>query len=446
MSNKPPTKTRRFFKLAKMTASVASNYTKTKLKSAFADEDETERAHQQAHAKNGELMAQTLGELKGVVMKVGQMASIAQDVLPPEMAQALTSLQNDSPPMPYELIAQQIERELGAPPERLYASFDETPFAAASIGQVHRAVTDDGRQVVVKVQYPGVDESCDSDLAQLRFALKMSGWVGSKSHREAFDGLFDQIRERMHEELDYCLEADQVRDFQRFHANDPHIIVPEVIGERSAQRVLTLSFEDGDGVEALGSASYTDEIRSLICERMIRMFIHQLFIHHNLHADPHPGNYAFRPDGSVVLYDYGCIEKINPVVAAKYQMMARAMYKEDFARVDKMLLSLGARVPNSPEVPLSYFAHWRRILLEPFVKDAQYNYATSTIHEQVREHAMEAMSYMDSFQPAPDLVFIDRAIVGLHNIFRRFGPTVSWRDLLEEALSIEQVALDESEI
>ena len=134
-----------------MTASVAGNMAVTKVRSLFQNDEDAEAARAESHRESGNLIAQTLGELKGAVMKVGQMASIAHDVLPKELSEALGKLQREAPPMDYAVIAEQVERELGAPPERLFTRFDREPFAAASIGQVHRATTDDGREVVAMV-------------------------------------------------------------------------------------------------------------------------------------------------------------------------------------------------------------------------------------------------------------------------------------------------------
>lgn len=438
-TSKPVTKARRFAKLAKMTASVASNYTRSKIKTVFQSDDDATSELATMHQANGELVAETLGQLKGAVMKVGQMASVAKDILPPEMADALTSLQNDSPPMPFGVIAEQIERELGAHPSLLFASFDEEPFAAASIGQVHRAVVDDGREVVVKVQYPGVDESCDSDLNHLKLTLRMSGFIGTKTHRRAFDELFEEIRERLHEELDYCIEADHVRLFRQMHADDDYIVLPEVVGERSSKRVLTLTYEPGDSLDVLATDKYSPEIRDLIGTNLIQMFGDQLFKYHNLHADPNPGNYAFRTDGRVVLYDYGCVKKLEPRVVSIYRDLADSMYRENYIRSDEMLELLGARIPNSPVVPEEFYAEWREILLAPFIEGEFYDYGESSIHERAKERAVSAVKYVNSFQPSADLVFIDRVLVGLHNNFRTFGPRVRWHDLLREFLAIEQI-------
>ena len=419
-----------------MTASVVGEYARTKVSGALKSEEARELARVEAHTRAGEQMAQTLGELKGAVMKVGQMASIAGDFLPAEVATALQSLQRDAPPMRFDVIAAQIERELGAAPEVLFASFEEAPFAAASIGQVHRAVTDDGRQVVVKVQYPGVDESCDSDLAQLRFTLKMSGLLGTRAQRAAFDRLFDELQERLHEELDYCLEADNVRLFGDLYKDHPWVVVPQVVGERSAQRVLTLTYEPGDPIQALGEAPYTQEVRDQIGDRMCEIFGDQIFRHHLLHADPNPGNYAFRPDGRLVLYDYGCVKRLEPQIVEAYKEMARAMVAQDYARLDAMMIKLGARVPELPAVPPEFYARWRRVLLEPFIASETYDYHTSTVHEEARQHLDSAIEHMEAFQPAPELVFMDRVVLGLHSNFRQFKPVIRWRGFLERYLEV----------
>ena len=167
-------------KLAGMTASVATNYARGQVKGVFQDAETRAREKARSDARSGELIAQTLGELKGAAMKVGQLASVARDILPDDLMSSLSSLQRDAPPMDYDVIAAQIERELGSPPELLFQRFDRTPFAAASIGQVHRACTDDGREVVVKVQYPGVDESVDSDIMHLKLALRASGLLSMR--------------------------------------------------------------------------------------------------------------------------------------------------------------------------------------------------------------------------------------------------------------------------
>ncbi|MEO1266967.1 MAG: AarF/ABC1/UbiB kinase family protein, partial [Myxococcota bacterium] len=297
-TSKPTSRRQRFFKLAGMTASVAGNFATNRVKGLFQRQDERERARAEADARSGERIAKTLGELKGAAMKLGQMASMAKDILPNELASALTGLQREAPPMSFDVIRDQIASELGSPPELLFERFDPEPFAAASIGQVHRARTDDGREVVCKVQYPGVDTSVDSDIAHLKFALRASGLL--RVPKRALDGLFEELRDRLKEELDYTNEAENVRLFQRLHRDDPHIVIPEVVGERSSGRILTLTYEPGDSIIELPEERYDQATRNLIGERLVHMMYRQIFAFHAVHGDPNPANFACRDNGDLV--------------------------------------------------------------------------------------------------------------------------------------------------
>lgn len=416
--------------MAKMTASVAGRVASSKVKGVFQSDDDKAEALRKLHATNGEKIAETLGELKGAVMKVGQMASVATDLLPEEFTNALKTLQKGAPPMSYEVIAEQIESELGSPPELLFESFEREPFASASIGQVHRAVTDDGRPVVVKVQYPGVDESVDGDLAQLKFALKASGMVHLNRH--GFDLLFEELRARITEELDYCNEADNVRLFHEQHKDDDFILVPEVVGERSSQRVLTLTFEDGDPLEALHDEPYTQEVRDQIGENLYRIYGSQLFKYHAVHGDPNPGNYAFRPDGTVVLYDYGCVKKLSPRMVCIYRDIMYSALAQEFGEIDELLFEMGARIPDSPDVPDEFYRRWYQVLLEEVVENEMFDYRQSRHHIEVMKLLPEARKRIRSFQPPAEGAIVNRVVGGLHNMFRRIGPRLRWVGLLEE--------------
>jgi predicted unusual protein kinase regulating ubiquinone biosynthesis (AarF/ABC1/UbiB family) len=429
MSDRPVTRGRRLMRLAGMTARVAGGYAKARIKSVFQSDEEAERERADVNARTGELIAKTLGELKGAVMKVGQMASIARDVLPREIADALATLQREAPPMPYDVIAEQIERELGRPPEALFERFDRTPFAAASIGQVHRAQTDDGREVVVKVQYPGVDEAVDSDLAHLRLALKASGLV--KIKKQALDALFEELRTRLHEELDYCNEADNVRFFHDYYEGNDKVVVPEVIGERSSQRVLTLSFEPGDHVDE--TTEYPAELRNELATTLFRTVCDQVFSLEVIHADPNPANFAFREDGRLVFYDFGCIKRLQPEIVEAYRHTIRSGLAEDYDGVETGLRRLGARNVDGPEVPASYYKMWRDIFARPFVGDVEFDYGSSTLHHDALQHVPGFLAkYLGSFQPPAELVFLDRVVVGHYGTMRRLKARAQFGVLLRE--------------
>lgn len=409
-----------------MTASVAGNMARTKVRSLFQNDEDAEAARQESHRESGNLIAQTLGELKGAVMKVGQMASIAHDVLPKELSEALGKLQREAPPMDYAVIAEQVERELGAPPERLFSRFDREPFAAASIGQVHRATTDDGREVVVKVQYPGVEDAVDSDLTQLKIALRASGIVNIG--REALNASFKEVRARLHEELDYTNEASNVRLFRRYHLGDPSIpgaaprhafmVLPDVVGERSSQRVLTLTYEPGDQLTELASKGYAQAERDALGRNLFTMLCSQVFELGIIHADPNPGNFAFRRDGTIVLYDFGCTKRLDLAIITAYKDLIEQGIAENWDAVDDALLRLGVRRAGGPRPDDDFYKRWRDTFADPFLDVAIFDYGRSTLHDEVVKLIPGSLKRIASFQPATELIFLDRTVVGHYGNMR----------------------------
>lgn len=427
----PPSRGKRFLKLAGMTASVAGNLAKTKVKALFQSDEDAATTREQANRDSGNLIAKTLGELKGAVMKVGQMASIAEDILPKELAEALGKLQREAPPMAFEAIAGQVERELGAPPESLFARFEREPFAAASIGQVHRAQTDDGREVVVKVQYPGVDEAVDSDLAQLKIALRASGIVNVG--REALNASFKEVRARLHEELDYCNEADNVRLFRAFHGpRHSFVTIPEVVGERSSKRVLTLTYEPGDSIGQLDQLGYTQVERDRLGQHMWLMMCSQVFEFGIIHADPNPGNFAFRRDGTLVMYDFGCVKRLHNDIITAYHDVILSGLDENWDEVDDGLLRLGVRRTGGPRPDNDFYKRWRDAFAKPFLANDVIDYRDIAIHEDVMKLIPASMKRMASFQPATELIFLDRMVAGHYGNLRKLEARVAGLSLAME--------------
>ncbi|TVR02964.1 MAG: AarF/ABC1/UbiB kinase family protein [Deltaproteobacteria bacterium] len=434
MSDRPPTRGKRLWKLASMSASVAGDFARTRLRNTFRSQEDAEADQRESFRRSGERIAETLGQLKGAAMKVGQMASVGADLLPRELSDALRVLQREAPPMPIEVIEEQIEREFGVIPERLFASFNPEPFAAASIGQVHRATTDDGVEVIVKVQYPGVDDSVDTDLNHLRFALRASGMVG-RHHRDAFDRLFEELRSKLHEELDYTNEAHNLRLLREVHRDDPFVHLPEVIGERSAKRVLTLSFEDGTPLREVED-TWPQDLRNTIGANLVRLLARQIFDARLIHADPNPGNFAFRDDGTIVLYDYGCVKALDPDTMDAWEHGIRAGLHEDYEALDEALFRLGARLPDSPPVDADFYRPWRDIMLEPFL-GTDYNFGEARLQEKARKLLPDFFRNIQSFQPPVELAFLDRTIGGHYGTLRRLRATGPWRDIVAPWIDLD---------
>ncbi|MBL4866659.1 MAG: AarF/ABC1/UbiB kinase family protein, partial [Pseudomonadales bacterium] len=320
---------KRFFKLAGMTATIARNVTSASVLSVFRSEEKKVEQKEKLLLDIGLKVAETLGEMKGAVMKVGQIASQVQDLLPEEVSKALQTLQKDAPPLPFEVIQAQLTDELGSGPFALFQTFDPEPFAAASIGQVHRATTFDGKDVVVKIQYPGVDESCDSDLKQLRILLKLGGLV--KVEKQILDAIFDEIRQSLYEELDYEHEAENLRLLREFHREDDKIVIPDIVEEFTSKKVITLIYEGGDHIDDVAQAQYSQDTINEIGDRLFHMEASQIYKLNAVHCDPHPGNFAFRPDGTIVVYDFGAVKHLNPSMISDFQKIIRAAMKRDYA-------------------------------------------------------------------------------------------------------------------
>lgn len=426
MPKGPPTKGRRFLKLAGMTAKVAGKSAGQKLASLVGKGTDA-KSQAEHHAWTGNQIAQTLGELKGAAMKVGQMAAATWDLLPTEMADALRVLQKDVPAAPYAQIVEQVESQLGKAPSELFAQFERTPIGTASIGQVHRARTHDGQDIVVKVQHQGIDGAVDSDLAQLRRLAKIKGWVLDKA---ALDEAFDEVRARMLEELDYAHEASQCQAFGDLFANDPQVIVPRLIPEFCTGKVVTTSFEPSDPLDRICELEYDQDTRNKIGTRLFSLLWEQLFVHRRMHADPHPGNFGARPDGSLVIYDYGCIKTVPETFLTPYKELVTAAFVNDYERVEQALRGLGVRKLEGPNVPFDYYRSWRDIGLKPFLDYPMYDFAKSGIHEAVMKKAPQAIKYVPSFKPARDLLFVDRTLFGHYGNLRAIKAQVPCFEIL----------------
>ncbi len=407
---------KRFMRLAGMTASITGKVMSNSVKSLIGSAEEKAEARSDMYSEIGKQIANTLGEMKGAVMKVGQIASQYQDIFPPEIAAAMSKLQKEAPPMPFNIIEQQIIRELGAKPHEKFLEFDEKPFAAASIGQVHRAKLHTGEDVIVKVQYPGVDECCESDLKHLRMALKLAGVI--KLSKELQEQLFDEIRVSLHAELDYLQEAINLEEFHHFHRHDNKVIIPRVFADYTSKRVLTLSYEGGDDLST--ARHYPAAVRNDIGQRLFQVLCEQMYHLHALHCDSHPGNFAFRVDGSIVIYDFGCVKRLSPFLVGEMKRLVKAALVNDYATVEAALRDLGIRTHVGPEVPPEYYLEWIEILLAP-IQNHVFDFAHSKVHEQVLAKVKSLMKYWDSFQPSADTMMVNRAIGGHYWNFVNLG-------------------------
>ena len=433
MTDKPASGSKRFWKLASMTAGVSGRLAKSKLQQMFQNQDAAQETHKKMLQENSDAIAQTLGELKGAVMKVGQMASITSDILPAPLADALKRLQNEAPPVAFEVIEEQIIAELGAHPDELFEEFQREPYAAASIGQVHLARLQDGRQVVVKIQYPGVDDAMDSDLKHLKLTLKASGLL--KIDAASMDALFDELKTRLREELDYEHEAENQKIFYDYYRDDEKVVVPELIKERSSSRILTLIHEPGERFGDLWDDGYPQETIDALGSTMLRMIGEQIFILGAVHADPNPANFACRDDGTVILYDFGCIKKVSRPIINAYRDTIKAALQRHYAEVDEGLVRLGVRNLDGPPVEHAYYEEWRNLLAEPYECGGAFHFGKTDLHLRAAQKIPYLITHkLESFKPPVEIAFIDRAVAGLFGNLRLMGAACNVRAIAEPYL------------
>lgn len=425
---------KRFMKLAGMTASIAGKAAKNSLKHLSSDEEIRLQARSDMMQDVGIQIAETLGEMKGAVMKVGQIASQYKDVFPPEVATALEKLQKDAPPMPYTQIKAQVERELQGNISELFTQFEETPFAAASIGQVHKAVLPSGQHVVVKVQYPDVDKNCDSDLKQVRMALKIAGVLNMS--RALQEQLFAEIRQSLHDELDYVKEAHNLRIFGGFHSRDDGIIIPRVISSHSSKRVLTLTEEMGEPLAV--AATWDNEIKQKIATHLFHFTAGQLFGLYRMHCDPHPGNFAFRADGSVVAYDFGGIRSYSDSEVQLFRRFAQHAIKGDVTALEQDLIALEVRRDDSSLVPGDFYQQWLTIGLKPLsispYQEGPFDFANSHVHHDVIAQMRTSLKYFGQFQPSATTMMLDRTVSGQYWNLVNLGVKIDLSPLVHEYL------------
>lgn len=397
---------KRFLKLAGMTASIASKSVANSIRNLTADEEQKNAARSQLFQDIGIQIADTLGEMKGAVMKVGQIASQYKDIFPPEVAKAIAKLQRQAPAMPFAAIQQQVEKELGKPLNQIFSSFETEPFAAASIGQVHRAILPNGQAVVVKVQYPGVDQACESDLKQVRLALRLMGVL--KIDKKLQDQLFKEIQDSLSAELNYEIEAQNLEVFKTFHEKlDQQVIIPTVYKDYSSRRVLTLSYEKGESIET--ASTWPVETRNQIGRRIVRALGQEIFFLRRFHCDPHPGNFAFREDGSVIIYDYGSVKTLSPEIVQHFKSLVNAARQENIAQVEDLLVELKA-LAEKEKFPDELYSQWIEILLRPL--STHYDFAENSSHHDGMRLVKKSLKYWDVFKPSPDTLMVNRTVSG----------------------------------
>ncbi|MEY2452454.1 MAG: hypothetical protein QOD92_2028 [Acidimicrobiaceae bacterium] len=416
--------------VARLGTKAGSAYAVHRARRAFASAERREKLDAELQLRTAEQVAEALGHMKGALMKVGQMASYLDQGLPEPIREQLAQLQADAPPMSGELASEVVERELGAPPEQIFDTWDPVPFAAASIGQVHRAITKDGRAVAVKVQYPGVDEAINADLANAGLLVQIISMVFPGVEPEP---IVDELKLRLREELDYVLEAQNQRVFEEYYRDHPFISIPPVVDELSSQRVLTTELAEGARFDELITWSQME--KDLAAETIYRFVFGSLYRLGAFNGDPHPGNYLFNPGGRVTFLDFGLVKHFTPDELTLLANMSETFALEkDMTRFRRALSESGfLRDPSkfTDEQIESYFDHFWKFVME----DSEFTTTPEWSSESVRRFFDPTGGFgeiMRAVNVPPSFVILQRINLGLGGVLGELRATRNWRRIAME--------------
>ena len=413
--------------LARLALRIGGRYAVGSPRLLFASVERRGELRHDLALRSADEVAEELGAMKGVLMKLGQMASYIYEDMPATFRMSMSRLQHRAPPMTAALAASVIEDELGVAPDRLFREWDPLPFAAASIGQVHRAITSDGRAVAVKVQYPGVARSITSDLRNVGLLRRVVG--------AAFPGLdtrslVEELGDRLQEEVDYVREAVSQELFATFFDGHPYVQVPHVVPELSTARVLTSDLVSGATFDEL--LTWGQPEKDLAAEVIYRFVFRSLYRLHAFNGDPHPGNYLFHRGGRVTFLDFGLTKRfsdddLEPLIDAVRFLVFDKDYEGFRAALERAgFLRAGAPVPT--QMVVDRFGHFYGTVLRDERMTITSAYASSIVRR-----FFDARGPLAPYSDVPRAyVVMQRINLGLYAVLGSLNATANWRRLAEE--------------
>jgi len=371
-----------------------------------------------------------LGGLKGPLMKVAQILSTVPDMLPEAYMEEFAKLQTNAPSMGWAFVRRRMASELGRDWQEQFAEFEHKAAAAASLGQVHKATALDGRRLACKIQYPDMAAAVDADLKQLKLAFSIY-------HRydKAIDpmNIHRELSERLHEELDYAREADNLGLYRHILKKEKSIHVPETLPELSTNRLLTMTWLDGEPL--LKSVTAPVERRNEIARNMFRAWCVPLYYHGVIHGDPHLGNYQVRQDGELNLLDFGCIRVFKPSFVRAVIDLYKALRDDDEALAVHAYETWG--FSNLERNVIEILNQWAEFLYAPLLEDrvmpiqeeggvAYGAGVAAKVHRELRE--------VGGVAPPREFVLMDRAAIGLGSVFTHLRAEINWHRLFHNLI------------
>lgn len=391
------------------------------VKRPFLSAASRHEAREALDEKGAKRLFAALSQLRGTALKAAQMLSMEVDLLPETYRRELEKSCHQVPPLNRVLVRKVLSEEFASPPEALFKSFTNEAFAAASLGQVHAATLHDGTPVAVKIQYPGIAVSIDSDMALMRQMVR-----GLPNSRLILNSL-EEIHARLREEVDYLQEAENTRWFQQ-HLQLDGIHLPPLFSAQSSQRVLTTGLMPGLHLDAWLKTAPDQATRDLAAQRLYDLFVDSTLKLRRLHADPNPGNYLFAPDGALTVLDFGCIKTISEPFAHILPAILNA-YLDDapdalFAAYQALGMLHGKDSQRIYHEILRPFGHW---LVEPLREETFDFGGNADYSNRGKEHFQRLSQLRQLNTLANEFIFFDRTLYGLCRLFERMGARVKIR-------------------
>ncbi|HSN22253.1 MAG TPA: AarF/ABC1/UbiB kinase family protein [Usitatibacter sp.] len=383
-------------------------------------------------ATNAQRLAQRLARLRGAAMKLGQLLSLqGEDFLPPEFVQALAVLRSQAAPMPVEQVRRMLGREYGKGWEKRFARFDWEPVAAASIGQVHRAVARDGRDLALKIQYPGVGRSIASDVDNVAVLLRLFNLLPLDIDVAA---TAQEAKRQLAQEADYESEGRFLESYAKLVADEPSLVMPRVHWDLTTPRIMAMDYMQGEPLESVREEP--PRKRDAIGTLLERLMFRELFEFRVMQTDPNFANYLYQPDtGRVVLLDFGATRRFDEDFVASYARITRAVIDGNRARVAREAVRIGyATAEDAPE-RVQAAVDVIFLVCEPLRKKGPYDFPASNLPARVRDLGYDLAIRRGLVRaPPPPTIFLHRKLVGSFLLLARIGARVDARALVLDCL------------
>ncbi len=382
------------------------------------------------YGRNAQKLKRLILALQGIFIKAGQLISILSNFLPDYFRKELEELQDKIPARPLSEMTGRIRKELGKDTEQLFAEFDPTPIASASLAQVHLARLHDGRQVAVKIQYLDIESNARGDLRTIKSLLAFYGFF---LRIKGLGNIHAQLSEMIREELDFRLEAQHIETIAASFAGNPHVLFPTVIHELSSERVLTTEYMQGVNISDLASLEELNLDRQAIAERVVTAYCQMIFSDGIYHADPHPGNILVQPDGSIVFLDFGAVARLSPEMKEGILHFVEGVLKRDNNQISAALQQMGLIALHEDEDHVERLVGYiySRFLKQMTVE----SWNLSDIHVEMGDklEMIIDLSKMDiplrelmaMFQIPKDLLLLGRTLLLLMGLCTHLSPTMN---------------------